>query len=191
MRPVAVVVLDVFTDDGFEVTSADDEHAIDALPADGADETLGECIGTRCSDRCADYPDAIGAEDLVEVGCELGIAIPDQELDRACTPAEFIGQGPGLLEYPDTSRMRRHSGHEDLSRVEFDEEQDVESPQSTVSTVKESQASIVVACAFRNSPHIGPVLSAEGSRPWRWRMFQTLEGARSIPKTASSPWIRR
>jgi hypothetical protein len=50
MRPMAVVALDVLTNHGFEVTSADDEHAIDALPADRADEALGECIGARSSD---------------------------------------------------------------------------------------------------------------------------------------------
>jgi hypothetical protein len=36
---------------------------------------------------------------------------------------------------------------------------------STVSTVKKSQASIVVAWALRNSPHVGPDLSGVGSRP--------------------------
>jgi hypothetical protein len=36
MRPVAVVVLDELVDDGFKVTSAYDEPAIDALPANGA-----------------------------------------------------------------------------------------------------------------------------------------------------------
>ena len=35
-RPVAVVVLDELVDDGFKVTSAYDEPAIDALPANGA-----------------------------------------------------------------------------------------------------------------------------------------------------------
>ena len=47
MRPVAVVVLDVLVDDGFKVTSADDEHAIDKFPANGAHESLGEGVGTR------------------------------------------------------------------------------------------------------------------------------------------------
>jgi hypothetical protein len=45
MRPVAVVVLNVLMDDGFEVASTDDEHAIDALQVDGPDEAFGECIG--------------------------------------------------------------------------------------------------------------------------------------------------
>jgi hypothetical protein len=62
---------------------------------------------------------------------------------------------------------------------------------STVSTVNKSQANMVVAWDFKNSPQLGPFLPGEGSRPWRWRMFQTLEAARSMPMTESSPWIRR
>jgi len=60
-----------------------------------------------------------------------------------------------------------------------------------VSTVKKSRFSIVVAYAFKSSAHIGLVLTAEGSRLWRWRMFQTPEGARPIPTMESSPWIRQ
>lgn len=92
MRPVAVVVLDVLMDHGFEVASTDDEHAINALQADGPVETFGECIGARSSDRGKDGPGTSGEEDLVEAGRELGVAIPDQELDRAWTLGEFIGQ---------------------------------------------------------------------------------------------------
>jgi hypothetical protein len=129
MRPVPAVVVDVLADHCFEVTAADDEHPVEALPADGADEALGKCFGTRGSDRCADGSNALGAENLVEASRELGVAIPDQELDRSCTLGEFIGQVPGLLEYPGTRRMRRHSGHEDTSGIEVDEDQDVERPQ--------------------------------------------------------------
>ena len=129
MRPVAVVVLDVLTDDGFEVTSADDEHAIDALPADGANKAFGKCMGTRSSDRSTNGPNILGAEDLVEAGCELGVAIPDQELDPSRALGQFEAQVPGLLDYPVASRIRRHSRHEDLSGVEFDEEEHVEAPQ--------------------------------------------------------------
>ena len=37
MRPVAAVALDVLMEDCFEVTTVDDDPAIDGLPADGAD----------------------------------------------------------------------------------------------------------------------------------------------------------
>ena len=129
MGPVAVVVLDVLMDDGSELSTPEDEHPIVTFTADGPDEALGEGIGTRSSDRRTDDPNALGAEDLVEAGCELASSIPDQELDRACTLGEFIGQVPGLLDHPGACRIRCHSHHEDLSGVEFDEEQDVEPPQ--------------------------------------------------------------
>src|ERR1039458_10545467 len=100
MRPVAVVVLNVLVDDGFKVTSADDEHAIDAFPANGAHESLGEGVGTRGPDRRTDGPNALGAGDLVEAGRELGVPVADHELDRSSTLGEFIGRGSGLLAAP-------------------------------------------------------------------------------------------
>jgi hypothetical protein len=66
MRPVAVVVLDVLVQHGFEVTSSDDDHPIKAFTADGADEALGKCVCTRSSGRCADDSNALALEDLVE-----------------------------------------------------------------------------------------------------------------------------
>ena len=53
---------------------------------------------------------------------ELGVTIADQELDRLRTLADLIGEIPGLLDDPGTSRMSGDSGHVDLSGVEFDEE---------------------------------------------------------------------
>ena len=122
-------MLDVLVYDGFVVASADDEHSIDALPADGPNEAFGECIGTRCSNRSANGPDAFGTEDLVEARSEFGIAVPDQELDRTCTLGELIGQVPGLLDYPGARRIRRRARHEDLPGVQLDEEEDVQPPQ--------------------------------------------------------------
>jgi hypothetical protein len=97
MRPVAVGVHDELVDHGFEVTSADDEHAIKALPSDSAEEAFSEGVGTRSSDRRADDPNALGAEDLVEAGRELGVPVADQEPDRMCALGEFMGEIPGLL----------------------------------------------------------------------------------------------
>jgi hypothetical protein len=47
MRPVAVVMVDVLMDDGFEVTAANDEYAIEALPTDGADKAIGKRVCSR------------------------------------------------------------------------------------------------------------------------------------------------
>jgi hypothetical protein len=61
---MAVVVIDVLGEDGFELTSVEDQHAVETLSTDGANETLGEGIGSRRPDGRADDPDAVGAENL-------------------------------------------------------------------------------------------------------------------------------
>jgi hypothetical protein len=98
VRSVAVVVLDVLTDDGFEMATTEDEHPVQTFTPDSADEALSEGGGTGSPDRSANGPDTFGTEDLVEASRELGVAIPDQELDRACTLGEFMGQAPGSLD---------------------------------------------------------------------------------------------
>jgi hypothetical protein len=59
------------------MTTTEDQDSIQALATHRTDESLGKCVGSRRSDRRADDPSARGAEDLVEAGRELGIAIPD------------------------------------------------------------------------------------------------------------------
>src|SRR3974390_2303871 len=81
MGSVVVVVLDVLADYEFEMTSADDPHAVEALTTDRADEAFCEGVGPGCPDRGPDDPHANGAEHLVEAGRELGVPIPDQEPD--------------------------------------------------------------------------------------------------------------
>ena len=125
MRPVAVVVLDVLVDDDFEMATTKDEHPVETFTPDSANETLSEGIGPRSPDRSSDCPDAIGPEDLVETGRELGVAIADQEVHRSGTLRELIGQVPGLLGDPCSSWVRGDSGHVHLSGVELDEEQDI------------------------------------------------------------------
>ena len=44
MRPMAVVVVDVLSEDGFELTPVEDQHPVETLAADGADEALGKAL---------------------------------------------------------------------------------------------------------------------------------------------------
>src|ERR1039457_2809411 len=129
MRPVAVVVLDVLMDDGFEMSTTEDEHPVQTFTPDSTDEALGEGVRAGRPDRSSDGPDAIGGEDLVESGSELGVAIADQELDRLGSLGEHIGQVPGLLDHPCSRWVSGDSGHVHLPGVKLDEEQDVELPQ--------------------------------------------------------------
>jgi hypothetical protein len=51
MRPVAVVVLDVLMDHGFEMSTTEDEHPVQTFTPNGPDEALGEGVGTGSLDR--------------------------------------------------------------------------------------------------------------------------------------------
>jgi hypothetical protein len=77
MRPMAVVVLDVPVDYGFEMSTTEDKHPVQTFTPDRADEAFSEGVCTGRPDRSAYGPDAIGPEDLVESGSELGVAIAD------------------------------------------------------------------------------------------------------------------
>jgi hypothetical protein len=191
VRSMPVVVVAELAEHFLKVLSVDDQHPVEALPTDGAHKALGKRVGTRSTDRGADDADHLGAEDLIEGDRELGVPVPNQELHRSSTLGELVGEVPGLLDNPGSGRVFRDAGDVHLPGVDLDEEQDVELLSRTVSTVKKSQANIVVAWDFRNSPQVGPRLSGVGSRPWRWRIFQTLEAARLMPTTESSLWIRR
>ena len=81
MRPMVVVMVDVLSEHGFELTPVEDQHPVETLAADGANEALGKGVGSRGSDRCADGPDPLGAEHFVETGRELGVSVPNQEPD--------------------------------------------------------------------------------------------------------------
>jgi hypothetical protein len=62
-----------------EVAAAEDQQPVEALTADAADEALsvGVCLG--CTDRRVDHLEPFAAEDLVEGGAELAVAVVDQE----------------------------------------------------------------------------------------------------------------
>jgi len=59
-------MLDVLGEDGLKLTPGEDQHTVEALPAYGADEALGEGVRPWGSDRCPDDADPFRAEDLVE-----------------------------------------------------------------------------------------------------------------------------
>jgi hypothetical protein len=71
MGTVLVVVRQVLGEDLLEMAPTEDEDSIEALWADGSDETLGEGVRSRRWNRRFDDSDAICAEDFVEAGGEL------------------------------------------------------------------------------------------------------------------------
>jgi hypothetical protein len=84
---MTVEVLDVGMEDGLEVASPEDEHAIEALTAQSTDKRFRECIRFGSFNRSAEDPQSLSAEDLIEGGYVLGIAIADEEAERARVPA--------------------------------------------------------------------------------------------------------
>ena len=81
MRAVVVVVSDVLDQHLLEMSAPEDENPISALSADGAHESLGECVRSWRSNGRLDDSDALDTEHLVETGCELRVSVPDEELD--------------------------------------------------------------------------------------------------------------
>src|ERR1035441_4858982 len=107
------------------MTATEDQHPVEALATDGTDEALSEPVSSWRPDRGADGPDALRPEDLVETRGELGVSVPDQELDRMSPVAEYQAQVAGLLDDPRPIRVCRDPHHVHPSGVEFDEEEHV------------------------------------------------------------------
>ena len=63
---MTVVVGEVLDQDLLKMAATEDEEPVQALPADGADEALGEGVRPRGLNRRLDDPDALGAEHVVE-----------------------------------------------------------------------------------------------------------------------------
>ena len=102
---MAVVMVDVLSEDGFELTPVEDQHPVETLAADGADEALGKSVGSRGSERRADGPDPLGAEHFVETCRELGVSVPNQEPDGKRSLGKHHGQISGLLDHPGSTGL--------------------------------------------------------------------------------------
>jgi hypothetical protein len=106
------------------VPVAEDQQPVEALGADGEDETLGVSVRLRRADWCVDHFDAFTAEDLVERRRELAVAVVDQEAD----PLEHTREAEvaRLLGHPVAGRVGRAARQVDATAAELDEEQHIE-----------------------------------------------------------------
>src|SRR6266511_261516 len=114
----------VGTEHSLEVAAAEDQQPVETLATDCADKALGVSVCLWCADRCVDHLDAFTAEDLVEGGAELAVAVVDQESH----PLEHAGKAEvaRLLGYPVAGRIGRAARQMDTAVSEFDEEEHVE-----------------------------------------------------------------
>jgi hypothetical protein len=102
---------------------------------------LGIAIRARGPRRDLDHLHALVSEDLVEGGGELGVAVPDEETEGAGPVAEVHEQVAGLLRGPRADRAGGYAEDMHAPGRHLHDEQDVQAPEETVSTVKKSQAS--------------------------------------------------
>jgi hypothetical protein len=78
VRPLRIVVGDVFAERPVEMTPPEDERPVKTFAYDGADPPFGEGVGSRSADRGEDGLDAVSGEDRVEAPRVLGVSVPDQ-----------------------------------------------------------------------------------------------------------------
>ena len=189
VRAVLVVVADVLAKDHLQMTSADHEHPVKAFGSNRPDPAFCERIGPRRSDRRLDHPDALGSEHLVEAGRELGIPVPDQELDGPAPIEEITGEVAGHLGDEGPGRMVGDPEDLHLPGRAADHEENVELAQRHGVTVKKSMASTPWAWERKKSGHVGP-FRGTGPRPWRRRTRRTEPAETLTPSLRSSPWMR-
>ncbi len=125
MRPLSVVVTDVRVKDRAELLFADNEQPIQRLVADGLDRSFAVGVGARSAVGREDHTSAFGAQYVVELVDEFGIAIMDGEFDTNVEPAELPAQVSGLLGDPGRVGMSRAVSVEDAAAVDLNEDHHV------------------------------------------------------------------
>src|ERR1035441_4521470 len=94
---------------------------IEALLADGADESFGVRVSTRRTDRSADGLDTDRGKHLVEAGSEVGVAVADEEPESTTGILQVRGEIAGHLCDPwaDRKSTRLNSSHLGISYAVF------------------------------------------------------------------------
>ena len=80
LRTLPVAVLDVLAEQGFEVTSSEDEHSVEAFSPGGALDSFGDGVRPWRPNRGLDDPDALCGEDGVEGSGKLCASGTDEEV---------------------------------------------------------------------------------------------------------------
>lgn len=89
---MGVVMIDVLGENLIELTPSEDQHSVETLAADRADESLGEGVGPRGSNRRTNDADPLRPEDLVKAGRELGVSVPHEEPDATSRSASTMAR---------------------------------------------------------------------------------------------------
>ncbi len=101
VRPVVVVVADVFGHEALEVTLVEDDDMIKQVSAAAADEALGYAILPGAAEACPLWLDAKALDGGDDLGTEIAPTVEDQVL-RVSVIRERIAQ---LLRHPGARRV--------------------------------------------------------------------------------------
>ena len=106
MRSSAMVVLEECGQYPLQMSAAEDQHVVPALPpCCPTNLSAMEFVRPRGAEGAAHDSHALATEDFVECGSELGVTIPEKELGRESTVLEFPGQIASLLHHPLRARV--------------------------------------------------------------------------------------
>src|SRR4051794_24298703 len=129
VRTMRVVMVDVLAQHRMQMTTPEDQHPVEQLPACRSYPALRISVGSRSPHRSLEHVDAGGGENGVEHRGELRVPIADQETEPVGPLAEVHQQIPGLLRHPLPYRMRRDAEHMDPAGGDLDGEQNLQPPQ--------------------------------------------------------------
>src|SRR5687768_14884055 len=105
MWPPLVVVSAVASEDGAQVSLAEDQDAVGEFGSGGQDESFGEAVGSRALGRDLHGVDVRASEDGVERCGELTGAVADEESECGGAVVEVHQQVADLLRGPGSGRM--------------------------------------------------------------------------------------
>src|SRR5262249_53399666 len=119
VRPMLVEMPNVRDEHVPEVAAAEDQQPVEALAADAADPALGVRSCLRRPHRRLDHPDALGAEDFVELTGELAVAVTYEKPRADAVVVELHQQVARLLADPAAVRVGGDPGQVDATSREL------------------------------------------------------------------------
>lgn len=127
--PMSVVMPRVFGQGPGCVVLVVDQDAVGALATDGAHEPFGVTVRPRGPRWRFDDRDVLAVKYCIEAGRKLGVAVSEEEAERADPFAEIHSQVAGGLGDPLSPRMGGHPQDVDPAGAYFDHEQYVQASQ--------------------------------------------------------------
>src|SRR5450631_496598 len=126
MRP-AMIVGQVVAENPFRMRLVLDDDVVEAVPAEGADDSLAEGICLGRARRCGEEPGAESTDTAAEVGAVDGVSVVDEKARDVLAIAGGLGDA---LRCPAGVWMRGDTGVDDPAAAEREHDEDVEEVES-------------------------------------------------------------